>query len=320
VRVTLKQLLAFDTVARHGSINKAAEELSLSQSAVSLTLKDLEAAIGFPMFERRKRTLVMNENGRRFQPRARAVLRQVADLEGVMLGPKLTGSLRVAAGSTAGTYVLPRICARFSRQHPEVNLKLVVCSSSEVVERVDAMKQDIGIIEGESHRTSLKRLSWFEDALTVFCAPGHRLAGRSVAPGELEQEAWFIQPLGSFTRYAMSSAFRRGMRELRVTMEMNSPECIKKAVMEGGGLGCLSRIAIQDDVAQGRLAMVQVPSIQPLLSRTMGIVLRKDVYHGELIEAFVQTVLQDRRGQPGVALQEDRRSHSAEVEKLLQEL
>src|ERR1700754_2593684 len=98
MRVTLKQLLAFDTVARHGSISKAAEEMSLSQSAVSLALKDLEAAISFPLFERRKRTLVLNENGRRFQPKARAVLRHIADLEGATLTAKLSGTLRIAAG------------------------------------------------------------------------------------------------------------------------------------------------------------------------------------------------------------------------------
>ena len=316
MRVTLKQLLAFDTIARFGSISKAAEEMSLSQSAVSLALKDLESAIGFPLFERRKRTLLLNENGRRFQPRARAILRQVDDLETATLDGHLSGTLRIAAGSMTGTYLLPQICAKFVRDYPDVNLKLVVCSSSEVVDRIDAMKQDIGFIESQSHRTSLKLLPWFDDQMVIFCSPRHHLAGKTIAPGDLEAESWFIQPLGSFTRYSMSAAFKRYIRNLRVGMEINSIDGIKRAVMEGGGLGCLSQIAVQTELDSGDLVQVNVPALTPVLQRNISMVLRKDVYHGELIDAFARAVRQskvDRRVTSGG-------QRSLEIEKLLQGL
>lgn len=316
MRVTLKQLLAFDTIARFGSISKAAEEMSLSQSAVSLALKDLESAIGFPLFERRKRTLLLNENGRRFQPRTRAILRHVDDLEAATLEGHLSGTLRIAAGSMTGTYLLPQICAKFASENPDVNLKLVVCSSTEVVDRIDAMKQDIGFVESQSHRTSLKLLPWFEDQMVMVCSPRHPLAGKTVAPGDLEDESWFIQPLGSFTRYAMSSAFKRYIHHLRVRLEISSIDGIKRAVMAGDGLGCLSQIAVQAELDRGELAVVNVPAIAPLLQRSICMVLRKDVYHGELIDAFARAVREarvDRRAVPA-------NQRSIEVEKLLQGL
>lgn len=290
MRVTLKQIQVFDAVARFGGIGRAGEEIGLSQSAVSVALKELENGLGVPLFERHKRKLVLNENGKRFQPRARSVLRQVSDLEGAVLSPQLRGTLRIASSSTVGTYLLPTICAQFAVDHPEVILKLTVGSSTDVVDAIDRMKQDVGFIEATSLRTSLEVTPWRQDEMVMFCAPGHPLAREPFDAERLKREAWALQPLGSFTRYAFTSfvANRLHIHHLEVAFESNSLEALKSVVKAGRAVGCLSRLAVKDELARGELVACGPPDM-PIM-RPFNIIVRRDLYHGEMIDAFLRAV------------------------------
>ncbi|MGE0387138.1 MAG: LysR substrate-binding domain-containing protein [Gammaproteobacteria bacterium] len=290
MRVTLKQLQVFDAVARTGSIGRAAEEIALSQSAVSVALKELESGLGVLLFERHKKRLTLNENGRRLQPRARAVMQQVLELEGYAANAALTGTLRVAAGTTCGTFLLPAICARFSERYPGVVLKLTVTSSTDVLDRVDSMRQDVGIIESMSHRTSLRLTPWFLDEMVVFCAPDHPLAGRLVEPAELGEARWCLPALGSFTRYSMSAALSASQIQIRTHLESNNAEALKRAVAAGAGIGCLSRLAIAAEIGRGELATIGLRGVA--LERTMNIITRNDVYRGELVDAFIRACME----------------------------
>ena len=289
MRVTLKQLAVFDAVAKHNSINKAADEVSLSHSAVSVALKELESSLGVQLFERKKRTLHLNQNGRRLQSHARSILHLMEELEGRVKQPSLTGMLRLAAGATAGHNLLPPLCAQFMSDHPEVSLNVLVCSSAEVAERVDAMKQDIGFIDATINRSSLKVIPWIVDDAVIFCAPTHDFAGETVKAADLHNETWLMQPLGSFTRATLSTELRKFTTTLKVGIESNSIDTLKTMAGLGAGIGCLSRRLIQPELDRGVLAVINCPEIA--IHRTVNIIVRSDVYRGEAISTFIDLCL-----------------------------
>lgn len=290
MRVTLKQLAVFDAVARFNSINKAAEEISLSPSAVSLALKELETSLGVQLFERHKRTLHLNQNGRRLQTRTRSILHLVDELEGRAQQPALSGTLRIVAGATAGHELLAPVCAGFMADHPDVALRLNVGSSAEVVELVDGMKHDIGFIDSLVNRASLEVLPWVTDRVGFFCAPDHPLAGETVEPGALKNETWLLQPLGSFTRATLNTELRKYIPTLKVGFESNSIDMLKRLAMQGAGIGCLSMRLLQPELDRGALALVHVPAITT--ERTLHIIVKRGVYSGEIITAFIESCRQ----------------------------
>src|SRR5437868_6251316 len=110
MRFSLKQIAVFDAVARLGSVSRAAEEVALSQSAASMALKELEDSLGAQLFHRHGRKLILNENGRRLQPKAHSLMRLAGEI-GTPESEDLDGTLRVAASTTVGNYVLPECSA-----------------------------------------------------------------------------------------------------------------------------------------------------------------------------------------------------------------
>ena len=174
MRVTLKQLIVFDAVARLGFVNQAAAEICLSQSATSMALQDLEKNLGAQLFHRHKKQLALNENGRRLQPLVRSLLNQAREIE--LSADKIEGRLNIGASSTIGQYVLPKVCAAFLAEFPNVNIHLTVGASGDLISRVDDMVVDVGFIETPCNRHSLTSVRLGEDQLHVVVGSNHRLA------------------------------------------------------------------------------------------------------------------------------------------------
>ena len=288
MRVTLRQLSVFDAVARHGSVSEAAREVNLSQSAASLALQDLERALGTALFHRHKRRLALNENGRRLQPRAHSMLRLSREIEVDDTTAETSGVLRIAATPTIGNYVLPTVCARFQAEYPNVQLRITVVEEPEVIDRVDEINQDVGFIEVSTMRPMLEVEPWLRDELIVVARPDHWACGKSVGLARLKQERWCLQPIGTSSRHQVTYMFTSLLGAAPVVLESNSVETLKHAAAAGVGIACLSRYAVAEDLAQGRLAAIGTRGFK--LSRHFSIISRRDVYHGGLQAAFTNFV------------------------------
>lgn len=284
MKLTLRQLAVFDAVARHGTVSAAAREVNLSQSSASLALQDLERALGVTLFIRNHRRLDLNENGRRLQPRARSMLQLRREIEFDELSAESSGVLHLGASPNIGNYLMPAICAGFRERYPNVQLNLLVAEEPEIIERVDEIALDLGFIEGGSLRHMLHTEPWLDDELVIFCHPEHWAAGRNVGIGRLIGETWCLQPIGAPSRHEFTHALLRDNGTARVGFETNSTEALKHAVCAGSGLGCLSRLAVQNDLKAGRLAEIRIRGLK--MQRTFNILARKDVYHGLLQEEF----------------------------------
>lgn len=286
MRITLKQLTVFDVIARTGSVRKAAEEIAVSQSAASISLRDLEAHLGLSLFERRGRRLVLNEHGRRLLPRIHGLLAQAREIELAADDDRLRGTLRIGAATSIGTYVLPALLGEFLRLHPDVNVELSVLPSTEVITLVEDMVLDCGFIDSPCNRTGISVEPWREDRLAIFAAPGHPLARRrTIRLADLKGVNWVLQPPGSATRSTVTTGILRQLPNIRIVLTTPNQEAIKRAVIAGDGVSCLSRAAVKDELADGRLKELAVGDVE--LVRVTTIVERRDAYESAACRAFL---------------------------------
>lgn len=285
IRLTLRQLEVFAAVARGGTTRAAADEISRSQSAASNALGELEAVLGVQLFDRVGKRLVINENGRALLPRAVTVLEQAADTE-MLFAAAHAAPLRLASSFTVGEYLLPALIAQWKLDHPRSHVLVDIANTHDVFERLASFRADLGFIEGTHSHPELTVRKWRSDEIVVICAPDHPLAGRRVSARQLTQATWVLREPGSGTREASDRWLIPHLAQLEVELELGSNEAVKRVVAAGLGLGCLSRLAVQDAIAQGWLA--ELRTTLPPMQRTLSIVLNRAKKLGETADGFLR--------------------------------
>lgn len=262
MKYTLRQLEVFSAVARVESISKAMETLSLSQSATSTALAELERQFGTPLFDRVGKSLRLNELGRRLLPQALDLLDRARDIEDLLAGRSGFGSLNIGATLTIGNYLATIIVADFLQRHPESRVQLRVHNTSTIMEQLLGFELDLGLVEGDCINPELASQPWVADELVVFCAPSHPLAGAGqVALDQLITEPWIMREKGSGTRDVLDHALARRNANPPVRLELEHTEAIKRAVESGLGLGCISRLALREAFRRGSLVALETPEL-----------------------------------------------------------
>lgn len=284
LRLNLRQLEVFVATAQAGSTRGAAGRVSRSQSAASAALAELEAALGATLFDRVGRRLLLNENGRALLPRARTVLEQAGELQTLFAGEHAT-PLHVAASFTIGEYLLPGLVADWTRAHPRSRVRLRIANTSEVIEAVAAFTVDVGFIEGPQTHPDMTVQPWREDELVIVAAPDHPLAGRVATVRQLADATWILREPESGTRQATDNWLMAHLDRLDVGFELGSTEAIKRLVAAGAGLGCLSRQAVAQALADGWL--VALRTRLPAASRRLAVVTHRHKPLGRTAAEFV---------------------------------
>ena len=260
MKFTLRQLEVFLAAARQQNITRAAEALSMSQSAASSALKELEQQFDTQLFDRVGKRLQLNEQGHQARAQAEALLEKARQLEKTLSGRTMAGKMKVGATLSIGNYLAVSIVARLMRKEPETRISLEVANTSAIAEKVLNYDLDVGLIEGELQHHDLNVMPWCDDELVVFCAPGHPLEHRvSLADSDLLLADWILREPGSGTRQAFDRAMHGLLPNLNVVLELQHTEAIKRAVESGLGVGCLSRITLEDAFRRGSLVPLAVP-------------------------------------------------------------
>ncbi|AGW93503.1 LysR family transcriptional regulator [Cupriavidus sp. DF5525] len=276
VRFSLRQLELFSTVARTGSTSAAGEEAALSQSAVSSAVNELEQSLGVTLFDRVSKRLVLNDAGRALQERATRLIWEARAIEREFSGGHPPCHLKLAASTTIGNYLIPKILANYHANFPERRVDAHIGNSQEVIRLVSETRADVGIIEGPSEATELLSYKWRDDELVIVASPHDRLAvaqrasGQPVSGVELQQADWLFREEGSGTRDAVGSALHSYLGPLRPQTVLGSSEAIKYAVELGLGISCLSRILVQGMLEKGTL--VELRTDFPRLTRPLSVV------------------------------------------------
>jgi DNA-binding transcriptional LysR family regulator len=261
---TLRQLRIFAAAARHQSFGRAAEELHLTPPAVSMQIRELEEHVGLPLFDRSGRQVALTVTGEYLLVYVRKVLATLKDAEDAIARFRGLKTGRVAIGmvSTAKYYV-PRLLARFRREHPAIEVKLAVGGNREqLVALLQANEVDLAIMGRPPRELATRAEPFALHPHAIVTAPDHPLMRIGHAPASLLNEYEFIiRERGSGTRAAMEKYFADHRLQPRIAMEMSSNETIKQAVMAGMGISFLSLHTIGLERAAGLLA---VPDIEDL--------------------------------------------------------
>jgi DNA-binding transcriptional LysR family regulator len=285
VRFTLRQLAVFLSVARFESVSRAARELGMSQSAASGSLADLENQFDVQLFDRIGKRLVLSELGRAVRPSAEALDGHARELETRLASRSEIGPLRVGATLSIGNYLLLPLLARFLKSHPTANVKVDIANTAEIARKVQNFELDVGLIEGELEDPELEMTSFRADELCVFCAPDHPFAKlRKLDDGHLRSARWIVREPGSGTRQAFEHSMHGILPELHILLELQHTEAIKSAVKAGLGVGCVSRIALEEEFRAHTLRPCRVPGRD--FERQFYLVVRRDKYRGPAIREW----------------------------------
>lgn len=276
MRYTLRQLEVFIATANYQNITRAAEALSMSQSAASGALKDLETQFETQLFDRVGKRLKLNGFGQIIRPQAEALLSQAVELE-VALQKQQRGNLKVGATLTIGNYLAVNIMSRYMRDWPGSEVTLEVANTDSITRKVLNFELDIGLIEGEIHHPDLEMRPWLDDELVVFCSPANPIAKKPhLLDEDLMQLRWILRESGSGTRQAFDRAMQGVLPRLNVALELQHTEAIKRAVESEMGVACLSRIALEDAFLKKRLVPLTVS--QRDLTRKFYLILHREKY------------------------------------------
>lgn len=257
---SLRRLQVFEAVARLQSFSRAAAELHLTQPAVSMQVRQLEAEVGLPLYEPMGRRLDITPAGREVVACAQSLtlrLREAEEALTAMAGVG-GGEISITAVSTAKYYV-PMLLAEFRRKHPGVRVRLSVSNRELVVRDLAGNSVDLAIMGTPPRGLDTVAVPFARHPIAIIAAPGHVLARRKRLPlARLAGETFLIREPGSGTRSAMERVFRERRFNPRETIEMSSNETIKQAVMAGMGVSFLSQHTVGLEVATGRLAVLDV--------------------------------------------------------------
>ncbi|MDO9385841.1 MAG: LysR family transcriptional regulator [Thiobacillus sp.] len=290
-RLTLRQFRVFDAVARHLSFSRAAEELHLSQPAVSMQVRGIETILGVRLTEQLGKKIFLTEAGREVLHASQAITARLDDLQAnlAQLQSIDSGQLNLAATSTVNV-IATDILARFRGRHPGVSVHLDVSNRAAVLDQLVGNRIDLAIMGQVPDGLGLDAIRFLDNPLVVIAPPDHPLVGqKNISMTSLATESFLVREAGSGTRGAMERFFAARGLEIRSSMEMSSNEAIKQAVQAGLGLGILSLQTLEMELALKRLAVLEVEGF-PIM-RHWYVVHRADKRLSPVAQAFKEFVL-----------------------------
>jgi len=263
LNITLRQLSTFHALARHRNFTRVAEELGLTQPAVSMQIKQLESQLGIALIEQRGKRIDLTEEGEDVLAHARTMLQCLDDLETTLNERKgvKTGRLRISVVTTVNTFA-PDLLLIFQQRYPGVGIILDVANHNELLVQLNDNDVDLVIMGRPPGNLDLDAGSFLENPLVVVAHPEHPLAKRNrLPPAALTGETFIMREPGSGTRRAMERFFSEKNLTFVTGMEVSGAEALKQSVQAGLGLGLMSRDAVRMELDAGLVVELDVKGL-----------------------------------------------------------
>jgi DNA-binding transcriptional LysR family regulator len=264
-----RQLASFCAVVDHQSFSLAAEQLGVTQPAVSLQIRSLEKRLGRRLLDRSGRRVEPTEAGLRLYGSAQRMLaleeQLVEDVADASDG-ELAGRLEIGASTGPGGSVVPLLLCEFQRANPSVRVSLTVSDTQTIVDHVAGRELAAGIVGAARRHRGVTFEPLFRDEVVLACPPGHPFAGRTITLDELQAEPPVVMQEGAGVRQVIDDALRAaGLRERHpeVKLELGLQESVKSAVAAGYGITFISRSAIEAELSTGTIATARVEGLEP---------------------------------------------------------
>ncbi|RJX74322.1 LysR family transcriptional regulator [Vibrio sinensis] len=285
--ISLKQLNVFITITRHDTLTAAAEALFLSKAAVSMTLSELEKQIGHSLFDRVNNRLIINQEGQKLLPVADELLHRAQDIESLFEGDQgLSGKLRIGTSDTIGNQVAPYLIRDFRQQTQHKEQSLFISNSALICQKIVDYELDIALIEGKTLHPALISTQFSEDEMCIICAPNHPYADKDGLHVEvLENSEWILREPGSGSREFFTRAIAPRIEHWHESFQLNTTEALINSVSAGLGLGCLSRLAAEPAIKDGRVKQLKLPLD---MKRRFWLLVHKEKYQNPLLKRFIE--------------------------------
>ncbi len=261
------RLKVFRAVARHLNFSRAAEELLLTQPAVTQQVKALEDEYGVPLFDRSGGRIALTPAGKTLLPYAdklKAISDEAYEVVTSAAGSH-AGNLSLGASQTIGQYLLPNLVAAFIRENPRIALTAVSGNTDQMLEALASHQIQLALIEGPGLRKDFHIEPFMEDQMVLVVPASHEWANQEVQIDALKQAPLLVREFGSGSRRVIEAAFAKAglkKRDLRTIMELDSTEGLLNAVEAGLGVTFVSRWAVRNQLALGTLKLARVKGLR----------------------------------------------------------
>jgi LysR family transcriptional regulator, low CO2-responsive transcriptional regulator len=293
MNLTLRQLQVFEAVARHLSFTRAAEELYLTQPAVSMQVKQLEGAVGLPLFEQLGKKIHLTEAGQAMHRYSRTIAEQLREAQQLIEELKGIegGRLRITVATTVN-YFATRLLSAFCQRYKGVRVSLDVTNREHLLRQLETNETDIVLMGQPPADLDVVAEPFMDNPLVIIAPPNHALARqRGIPLKRLQQEIFLMRERGSGTRMAMERFFAEHGITPSSSIKMTSNEAIKQSVEAGLGLGIVSAHTLELELEVGRLKVLDVESF-PIMRRWY-VVHRRGKRLSAVARAFKDFVLKE---------------------------
>ncbi len=295
LNITFRQLRVFESAARHLSYTRAAEELYLSQPAVSMQIKQLESMVGLALFEQIGKKMHLTEAGKEIYSYSQSISHLLADAEMVINELKgLQSGRLVLSVATTASHFATRLLAEFTKLHSGITSSLTITNREALQRQLENNEPDLVIMGQPQEGVEVEAEAFMENPLVMIAPADHPLVKQKNIPlSAIKNENFVVREQGSGTRDASERFFTRHQIHFNTAIEMSSNEAIKQAVEAGLGLGIVSIHTLELEMETGRLQMLDVQGF-PIL-RYWYILQRKGKRLSPAAQAFKQFVLEQAK-------------------------
>ncbi len=287
-RLTFRQLQVFQTVYRQRSYSRAAEQLGLTQPAVSAQIRQLELALGQPLFKYAGKILHALPAADTLARSTREIFGQLSRLQMNLsdINGKICGELNIAAVSSA-QYVVPYLLARFRARYPDVRIRLKVCNRSQALERLAEQQDDVVIMAMVPEDDGLVVMPILENELIAVVWPEHPLLNMNAPTlSDFARHYLLMREPGSGVRNAFEQLAADQEVGLPHRIELGTNEAIKQGIMAHLGIAVLPRMAVQLELEQGLLSELPLPNFP--IRRSWCTVYRRDHFPTPVADLFLR--------------------------------
>ena len=283
MKLTLRQMEIFLNVVASGHLTNVAKEMNLSQSAISMSIKEMENILGRPVFDRINKKLVLNEVGRAFYKEIDPIYKKLSDIEYEFQNSENKGMIRVGASTTIVDYLMPSIICSYMSSYPDVKITLKEGNTKEITEMIQSGQIDVGFVEGFVGGSDIIKEKIGVDELIVVTSQ-EELA-KPCYIDELSEKRWVLREEGSGTREVFLNYIKEKVDDLNIFFELGHTESIKSILMNRECLTCISKISVENELNEGKLHRVPVKNFE--CKRDFLMIYHKDKYHSTLFEKFI---------------------------------
>ncbi len=286
-----RRLQVFHTVAKLLSFTKAADQLHMTQPAVTFQIRQLEEQFDTRLFDRAHNRVSLTDAGERAFEYAENIFEQYAEMENAIreITGDISGSLVIGASTTVAEYMLPALLGDFKQQNPEVKMRLQVGNTEGIVSMVENNTIDLGVVEGPVNNKHLQVEVCRKDQLVAVVSPNHPLARRKkVSLADVMKYPFICREAGSGTREVISEKLKAAgldRQSVSNTLELGSPEAIKGAVEAGMGVSILSSVSVNKEIELGTLVAIPVT---PRIQRNFSFVRQRNKFRAPAMEELLE--------------------------------